>query len=165
MNLKKGGKLRKIYERFTSPEQDVLLKGHETIVFDSKNQMYAITESSKVIQIKNYKKKDKTDPYKAMANTKTVADLGNGRPLGGAFDKKGNLYVADAVLGLIRVPVLSSKSRKSERTGEILSSDTVEILATNVTLKDGSISPILFADDVVIGPKTGFVYFTDGEFC
>jgi hypothetical protein len=30
-------------------------------------------------------------------------------------------------------------------------------------LDDGILSRILYADDVVVGPKTGKVYFTDGK--
>jgi len=38
----------------------------------------------------------------------------------------------------------------------------VELIATKVNIDDG-VSQILFADDVVVGPKTGHVYFSDGE--
>jgi len=36
----------------------------------------------------------------------------------------------------------------------------VELIATKVNIDDG-VSQILFADDVVVGPKTGHVYFSD----
>ena len=38
----------------------------------------------------------------------------------------------------------------------------VELIATKVNIDNG-VSQILFADDVVVGPKTGHVYFSDGE--
>ena len=79
------------------------------------------------------------------AKSKIVADLGMGRPLGGSFGADNTLYIADAHLGLTRLKTLDSK---------------VELVASRV-FDQGSWSPILYANDVVVGPKTGLVYFTD----
>jgi hypothetical protein len=38
----------------------------------------------------------------------------------------------------------------------------VEIVASKV-VDNGRLTPIAFADDLTIGPKTGRVYFTDGK--
>lgn len=78
-------------------------------------------------------------------NSRTVADLGMGRPLGGCFTNNNTLYIADAHLGLTR---LSSPGAK------------VELVASRV-MDQGQWTQILYANDVVVGPKTGRVYFTD----
>ena len=84
---------------------------------------------------------------KMTAKVTTVAQLGFGRPLGGRFDKDGTLYIADAHLGLTRLkhPIQENK---------------VEIVASRV----GEYSQILYANDLVIGPKTGklsgFLYYS-----
>ena len=39
----------------------------------------------------------------------------------------------------------------------------VELIASQVKLDDGSWSPIRYADDVDVGPRTGHVYFTDAS--
>jgi DNA-binding beta-propeller fold protein YncE len=72
-------------------------------------------------------------------------------PLGAKFTPDGNtVYIADGALGLLRVvDPLNPKSK-------------VEIVASKV-MDGGKITPITFADDVTIGPKSGRVYFTDGK--
>lgn len=185
-----SGKLAKIYERRdvssssknqkspsntnTTPAA-LLLKGHETILFDPKGQMYVLTEQSKLVKIVNIKETTEAErndldsnpsissssstPSSAMivtyiAETVEIADLGVGRPLGGAFDSTGSyVYVADAILGLIGVQMPKTKKQKA----------IVELLASKVQLNDGTWSSIVFADDVAIGPKTGLVYFTDAS--
>jgi hypothetical protein len=69
-----------------------------------------------------------------------VAD-GFGRPLGSRFDKDGTLYIADAHLGLTRLkhPIHENK---------------VELVASRV-FENGKYSQILYANDLVIGAKTG----------
>jgi len=146
--MKQSGKLQKIFDA-RDPEESKILMGHETIMFDQKGQMYAMTDSSLVIKVNNVQPSMITDDYHLVAETEIVAHLGHGRPLGGAFDKHGWLYVADAVKGLMRVKF--PRKRKP----------VVEILASRVELEDGTWSQILVADDVAIGPKTGMIYFTD----
>jgi len=138
-----------------------LLKGHETIIFDNQNQMYTVTDTSKLIHITNIQSlsssSSQQSSFDKTAEMIEIAYLGNGRPLGGKFDRNGILYLADAVQGLIRVIFPKKKSSKP----------MVELVASRVQLEDGTWSPILFADDLTIGPKTGMIYFTDGEsfFC
>ena len=81
----------------------------------------------------------KYDP--TSGNVSQFAETG-GRPLGVEFDSKGNLYVADAFLGLLKIA----------RDGQI------KVLANETN----SGSPIQYADDVDIAPD-GSVYFTDAS--
>lgn len=143
----KNGKLKKIYERI--PEnQEPLLKGHETILFDNSGAMFALAEGSKLISITNIVE-DSDDSTILKADVNEVAYLGVGRPLGAQFAKDGSLIVADVILGLLKVSF--PKNREP----------VVEVLATRVKLSDGTWSRIIFADDVAIGPKTGIIYFSD----
>ena len=67
------------------------------------------------------------------------------------------LYIADTLLGLTRIPNLNDPKSKLEivvRSVEIPDPNNL-----NLTLS----SPILYADDVAIGPNTGRVYFTDAS--
>lgn len=45
----------------------------------------------------------------------------------------------------------------------IIPSSSVEVVASQVKLDDGTFSPINYADDVDIGPRTGHVYFSDAS--
>ena len=78
-----------------------------------------------------------------------VVDLGVGRPLGGKITKNGEVYIADTLLGLIRIPDLNAERPK------------VELVASSVKTSEGT-SSILYADDLDVGPRTGHVYFSDG---
>lgn len=93
---------------------------------------------------------EEDDSSSFEATVSFVKDLGVGRPLGGKFDQKGTLYIADAILGLTRIQNPSTDPHSK-----------VELVASSVKLANGEFSPILYADDVCIGPKTGRVYFTD----
>mmetsp|Transcript_8156 Transcript_8156/g.17625 ORF Transcript_8156/g.17625 Transcript_8156/m.17625 type:complete len:461 (-) Transcript_8156:201-1583(-) len=167
-----GGKLTKIYERVDDDENDdgsrsnskePLLTGPETILFDNEGIMYIMNENAKLISLTDFRQKDNDtpgdDPSILTAKTTEVADLGMGRPLGGQFDKRGEcLYYADAIVGLARIcnlppPHEAASSPKAN----------VELLASRVQLSDGTYSPIHYADDVAIGPKTGHVYFSDAS--
>jgi len=77
------------------------------------------------------------------ADTKEVTTLGDtgGVPLGLEFDTSGNLIVADAYKGLLSI--------------------TPDGTVTTLTNKIGS-SPILYADDLDIGPD-GVIYFSDAS--
>jgi hypothetical protein len=69
--------------------------------------------------------------------------------LGGKFAADGTLYIADAHLGLLRVPHPISEHSK------------VELVASRVQDSVGNYSQILYCNDVAVGPKSNKVYFTD----
>jgi Strictosidine synthase len=124
------------------------LKGPETVVFGNDGSMYILSEDANLVHISNFQ--DSEDGVTINATASIVADLGIGRPLGGRFTTRGNtLYIGDAILGLTRIRDVKDKKSK------------LEIVAGTVRDRDGVVSPILYADDVTVGPKTGRVYFTD----
>lgn len=152
-----GGKLTKIYER-NNKEQQPLLTKPETILFDNRGVMYIMNENAKLISLTDFEQQeDRSDDNKSIITAKAteVADLGMGRPLGGKFDMKGCLYFADVLLGLARICNLPTTTSSSNNK------PLVELVASRVKLPNGTWSPILYADDVDIGPKTGHVYFSD----
>lgn len=128
---------------------DYAIHGPETIVFGNDGTMYVLSEDAYLVKVDPF---DETPDGLYINSTATiVADLGTGRPLGGKFTPKGNtLYICDAVLGLTRI-----------RDVKDLRKSKLEIVTRTVVDSNGTVSPILYADDVVIGPKTGKVYFTD----
>ena len=128
---------------------DDFIKGPETIVFGNDGTMYVLSEDAYLLKVDPF---HETPDGRYINSTVTmVADLGTGRPLGGKFTPKGNtLYICDAVLGLIRV-----------RDVKDLRKSKIEIVTRTAMDSNGTMSPIEYADDVVIGPKTGKVYFTD----
>ena len=100
--------------------------------------MYALTDTGDVVRIDQ-------DAVGEMSMS-FYAHVG-GRPLGRAFcPKTGDLYVAEAVKGLLRI-------KKSN-------TNVAEVVSSKV---DRNGSPILFCDDVDIGPKSGKVYFSDAS--
>lgn len=148
----KHGKLTKIYERLEDGKEP-LLKGPETVVINGKDgSIFALTEEALLVSLTKLKVQESIEnkPKIMTAQVKSVADLGMGRPLGGRFTPDGKtLYVADALLGLIKIenPHKFPKSK-------------VEIVANKVMDGDKT-TRILYCNDVVVGPKTGKVYFTD----
>ena len=138
--------------------------------------LYVLTEEANLVSLTDIKKDTETTNEISQNNilratTTLVADLGVGRPLGGAFvpksarnKNKGNkdskennsvLYVADTLLGLIRV----SNIQFPISTASI---PIVELIHSSVVNKrTNERSRILYANDVDIGPITGHVYFTD----
>ena len=107
----------------------------------------ALTEDANLVMLSDIQKESE---HRYTATTTLVAHVGGtgaGRPLGGKYTPDGTLYIADGALGLTRLKKDSS---------------SLEIVATKAIDKDGKQTPITFADDVTIGPKTGWVYFTDG---
>jgi sugar lactone lactonase YvrE len=140
----KGGKLRKIYERIPDGKEP-LLKGSETVVFGNDGTMYVMSETAKLVKLVDFEYQD--DGISIFATSIEVLDLGIGRPLGGTFAPDGTLYIADLILGLVRV-------KHPEQTGA-----KVELVASRVMV-DGHWSPINYADDVTVG-KSGKVYFSD----
>jgi len=143
----KHGKLTKIVERLEEG-QEPLLKGPETAIVGPKGEIYAFCRGAKMVLLSNLQPTD--DPYTKTAKATIAADLGNGAPLGGKFTPDGNtLYVADALLGLTRI-----------RDFHNYPDSKVELVANKVW-DNGVLTPLLFTDDVAIGPKTGKVYFSD----
>lgn len=134
--LPKG--LQKIY-----PSNPAAMKGPETVLFGPDDRMYVLTEDANLVELRDLQQDDKNANV-INATAVVVKDLGMGRPLGGRFTRDGTLYVADTLLGLTRVKDVHDATSK------------VEIVLNQI---DGT--PIRFANDVVIGPKSGKVYFTD----
>lgn len=139
-----GGKLRKIYERIPDGKEP-LLKGSETVVFGNDGTMYVMSERAKLVKLVDFEYQD--DGISIFATANEVLDLGIGRPLGGTFAPDDTLYIADLILGLVRV-------KHPEQAGA-----KVELVASRVMV-DGIWSPINYADDVTVG-KSGKVYFSD----
>lgn len=133
------------------------MKGPESVVINpATGTIYVLTEEGNLVRLSDLRLEENNDDETAAtimtAQTTLTANLGVGRPLGGQFTMDGTiLYVADAGLGLIRIqdPENYPKSK-------------VELVANRV--QDGDeMTPILYANDVAVGPKTGMVYFTDCE--
>ena len=102
------------------------VEGPETVIPLGKNELVTFTKTGSVFRVTNGKATE-------------IVNLGNKtRPLGASFAKNGDLYIADAVRGLLKV-----------------SEKDVEVVASSV----GG-SPILYCNDVDIS-TSGAVYFTD----
>lgn len=113
--------------------------------------MFILTEDALLVKLTGFID-DPVDSMIISAKAEVVVDLGVGRPLGGKFASDGSLYIADTLLGLTRVtfPKIEGKGAKP----------VVELVSSRVTSDK---SKILYADDVDIGPKTGFIYFSDAS--
>lgn len=130
--------------------QQPSFQGAETPVVDPKTgNVYFVNEESFLVSLSNLQVGNDADRTSTM-DAQVVRHLGSGRPLGGAIDGHGMLYIADAVLGLLRIALTAKHP-------------SLEIIASGVTLPDGSWSPLNYANDVCIGPKTGKIYFTDAS--
>jgi sugar lactone lactonase YvrE len=144
----KHGKLQKIFER-VEDGQTPLMKGAETIVFGTDGTMYVLTEESNLISLTDFESSE--DGLSLTAKANFVKDLGIGRPLGGKFTPDGQtLYIADAILGLTRLKNPHDPASKVE-------------LISNAVMDGGVMTPILYADDVDIGPISGKVFFSDAS--
>jgi hypothetical protein len=144
----KHGKLQKIFER-VEDGQTPLMKGAETIVFGSDGTMYVLTEEANLISMTDFESSE--DGLSLTAEANLVKDLGIGRPLGGKFTPDGEtLYIADAILGLIRLKNPHNPASKVE-------------LISNAVMDGGVMTPILYANDVNIGPISGKVFFSDSS--
>lgn len=150
-NLNAAGGLKKIYER-KYPGKERYLVGPETIVVDDDSNIYALTKGGKIVLLENLSSPNHgsgSDDVVIYADTKVVASS-VGRPLGGKFVPGTKiLYFADAMLGLCRVNLA-------------LEHPKIELVVAEVETSSGSLSPILYADDVDIG-KSGLVYFSDAS--
>lgn len=103
--------------------------GPEAIALDAQGRIYAATHEGRIVRLQA----DGSHP-------EHWAETG-GRPLGVKFDRDGNLLVADAYRGLLK----------------IAASGTVTVLASEA---DGK--PILYADDLDVAAD-GKVYFSDAS--
>lgn len=103
--------------------------GPETVALDAQGRIYATTHEGRIVRLQA----DGSNPE----NWVTTA----GRPLGLRFDAAGNLVVADAFRGLLR----------------IAPDRTITVLATEA---DGT--PILYANSVDVAAD-GKVYFSDAS--
>jgi sugar lactone lactonase YvrE len=91
-------------------------------------------------------------------NPGIIAHVG-GSLLGGAFDRHGNIYVADATRGLLMVPNSTVVSQRgSARIVSTMAPSDVELAVSENSL---DMTEIRYADDLVVDPATDFVYFTD----
>ena len=147
--LQEPGVITKISQRWSDNEapSESLIQGVETVVIN-KGTIYGMTEEADLIQLRDLKTEE--DGH-MMAEAVRVRSLGIGRPLGGEFDKDGTLWIADAVLGLTRLKAPSDPHSK------------VELVADSVVLPDGTVSRLLYTNDLAVGPRTGKIYFTDSS--
>jgi len=143
-NLSIGNdKLTKIYERVGN-DGEVLLDGPETILFDDDGTMYAFVKGGQLIRLDNFEPGSNTVLATVIATLPMLA-------LGAKFVPNTKvIYFAVPILGLCRIDVGQRYPK-------------VELIASKVKLDDGTWSQITYADDVDIGPKTGFVYFSDAS--
>lgn len=173
-------KLQKIYERTTATTTTKLLKGPETPIIDPiTGILYVLTEDANLVSLTDFQEdpnlseKCKIDQNCLSAKATLVADLGAGRPLGGAFavtkgvgegeddsdndSARSSIYIADTLLGLIRVSNINdAKEDKNVKP-------KVEIIKSSFIDAQGNTHYIRYANDVDVGPKTGHVYFTDSS--
>lgn len=152
-----SGKLAVLRER-VEEGMEALIVHPETVIFGDDGTMYVLSEGAKLVMLSDFRQ-DVKSPSTLTAKADEVAHLGVGRPLAGKFDSNGCLYYADAILGLARICLPDSMTGNTSTTMK----PNVELLASRVQLDDGTWSPISYADDVDIGPKTGHVYFSDAS--
>lgn len=149
------GRTQRIYERLEQGEAPKL-KGPETVVVNPRTGDLFVMSSDAQLLLLDDIQQDKEDMTRATARTTRLHSLGVGRPLGGSFTPDGKtLYIADAVLGLMRIHNPTDPKSKVE-----LLVDSVVQQGMNGTKE---YSRILYANDICIGPKTGLVYFTDAS--
>jgi sugar lactone lactonase YvrE len=103
--------------------------GPESLAVDAEGRIYAATHEGAIVRLRP----DGSSPEDWVKT--------GGRPLGIRFDRAGNLYVADAFRGLLRIA--------SDRTVTLLASEA-----------DGK--PIRYANSVAVA-SDGKVYFTDAS--
>jgi sugar lactone lactonase YvrE len=152
------------YKIFDANADSSVIHGPETVLVHPIDQsVYVMTDNGQLVQLSNLPNPKqeqellKTKNYDYKADTIIVqADLGPGRPLGGSFTPNGKtLYMADAALGLTRLQAFKNPKSRVE-----LVASQVPVLNEN---GEQHVSPILYANAVAIGPKTGRVYFSDSS--
>lgn len=155
------GKVSRIFPRVEDNEEDNddvdddkgdqrLIKGTETVLVDKHGAIFGMTEEGHLLSFTDIQ--TAVDGITSTAKVTVVKDLGVGRPLGGEFSKDGHtLWIADAVLGLTKIQNPTNPHSK------------VELVASRVTLDDGTESQFLYTNDLVVGPVTGKIYFTDSS--
>jgi len=146
-------KLSKIYERVPKGKRP-LVNGPETPVINPvTGKLFVLTEDGNLVSLTDFEEAEPSSHAQIKTAKATVAmNLGVGRPLGGKFTKDGKtLYIADTLLGLLRVKNLEDEDYQSK----------VEIVASSVVDTHGIETKLNYANDVDIGPVTGHVYFTD----
>jgi hypothetical protein len=144
--------LTKIYERVDEGKDPLVIKP-ETVILNNEGKIFVLSENGSLVTLVDIQETDQ--PFISTAKAVEVAHLGTGRPLSGKFHQDGCLYFVDVIMGLARICL--DGIMNSERIPH------VELLASRVQLDDGSYSPINYADDVDVGPKTGHIYFTDAS--
>ncbi|XP_076321899.1 adipocyte plasma membrane-associated protein-like isoform X4 [Tachypleus tridentatus] len=121
------------------------LQGPESIAFYN-GKAYTGTSDGQILEIHENSVRFVTWTGKNCAardrNKKTWNS--RGRPLGLKFDSKGNLYVADAFCGLLKVDVTTG---------------AVEQLLPILTVVEGK--AVSMPDDLAIDEQGGIIYFTD----
>jgi Strictosidine synthase len=161
-------------DRFSKIYPHPPVKGPETVVFHKDGTMYVLTEDSQLVRLQDLTPFGSTSNIATTTTTRgqgsqvgivnatsvVLAGLGGGRPLGGRMIHN-TLYIGDAILGLTRIQNIKDGRSKVE----IVASTVLdyETPPNNATKSTTPMVPtrIAYADDVVIGPRTGRVYFTD----
>ena len=134
-----------------------LIQGPETVIVNplEEDKLYLLTEEGFLISVTDMVEGSGSSPL-IHGTVNFLKDLGNGRSLAGSFAQNGKtLYIADSVLGLLRIQDIQDDCSK------------VEVIASAVVDKEtGQLSKLRYVDDLCIGPKTQKVYFTDAtEIC
>jgi Strictosidine synthase len=168
--------------------QQRLVRGPETVVFGNDGTLYILTEDANLVSLVLAGDKPEAESSSVIRNSTAtmVRDLGPGRPLGGKIvplgapnpfaapssnSKRGGhsknhpppvetLYIADTLLGLTRIRNIHDPTSKLEIVVRSVDLAHFDGNATTTTI---SSSPMVYADDVAIGPRTGRVYFTDAS--
>lgn len=98
------------------------------------------------------------EPDRDGEDPKVVAHVG-GTLLGGAFDKEGGMYIADATRGLLYIAAEDlGKPGKTRIVASLAPPANLQSASSNETLDQ---TEIRYANDVAVDPTTGNVYFTD----
>jgi len=157
----KYGRTKKIVERDATDATTLVRKPETVLVEPRSGTIYLMTEESMLVKLTDLKEEEEdlaSDGTAVITARATyVRDLGLGRPVGGKFSPDGKtLWIADGVLGLVRIRnVEDARNNKPE----VVLSHIVEEAPDGTRRR----TPIAFADDVCVGPKTGKVYFSDAS--